>query len=56
MCAGSATTDDIASSLVLSSETVRSHLKRIYRKLGVRSRADAIAAAQRLRDDDPLAT
>jgi two-component system nitrate/nitrite response regulator NarL len=54
LCSG-ATTDDIARSLVLSSETVRSHLKRIYRKLGVRSRADAIAAAERLRDDDPLA-
>ncbi len=54
LCSG-ATTDDIARALVLSSETVRSHLKRIYRKLGVRSRADAIAAAERLRDDDPLA-
>ena len=54
LCSG-ATTDDIARLLVLSFETVRSHLKRIYRKLGVRSRADAIAAAERLRDDDPLA-
>ena len=54
LCAG-ASTDDIARALVLSTETVRSHLKRIYRKLAVRSRADAVRAAERLRDDDPLA-
>jgi NarL family two-component system response regulator LiaR len=54
LCAGEGT-EEIARALVLSSETVRSHLKRIYRKLGVRSRADAVAAAQRLRDDEPLA-
>jgi two-component system, NarL family, response regulator LiaR len=54
LCAG-AGTEDIARALVLSTETVRSHLKRIYRKLGVRSRADAARAAERLRDDAPLA-
>jgi two-component system, NarL family, response regulator LiaR len=54
LCSG-AGTEAIASSLVLSTETVRSHLKRIYRKLGVRSRAEAVLAAERLRDDEPLA-
>jgi two-component system, NarL family, response regulator LiaR len=54
VCSG-ATTDDIARALVLSPETVRSHLKRIYRKLGVRSRAEAVRAVARLRDDDAVA-
>jgi DNA-binding CsgD family transcriptional regulator len=35
---------------VLSTETVRSHLKNLYRKLGVRTRQDAIAAALRMRE------
>ena len=43
------TTDDIADSLVISHETVRSHVKSIMRKLEVRSRGDARAAAERLR-------
>ena len=47
---GGATTDDIARVLVLSTETVRSHLKNLYRKLGVRSREDAVEAATRLRE------
>ena len=42
-------TDDIADALVLSVETVRSHIKSVLRKLGVRSRQDAIKAAARLR-------
>jgi DNA-binding NarL/FixJ family response regulator len=48
-------TEEIARALVLSTETVRSHLKRIYPKLGVRSRADAVRAAQSLRDGGRLA-
>ncbi len=44
------TTDEIARTLVLSTETVRSHLKNLYRKLGVRSRDEAAEAARRLRD------
>jgi two-component system, NarL family, response regulator LiaR len=43
-------TEDIARTLVLSTETVRSHLKNLYRKLGVRSRKEAIDAARRLRE------
>ena len=42
-------TDEIADLLVLSPETVRSHVKNLLRKLGVRTRADAVAEAQRLR-------
>jgi NarL family two-component system response regulator LiaR len=45
----SRTTDDIAAMLVVSSETVRSHVKNILRKLGVSSRADAVAVARELR-------
>ena len=51
VCAGTAT-EELARALVLSPETVRSHLKRIYRKLGVRSRAEAVQVVARLRDDD----
>jgi len=42
-------TDEIADTLVVSVETVRSHVKNVLRKLGVRSRRDAIGAAARLR-------
>ena len=42
-------TDQIADELVLSTETVRSHVKNILRKLDVRSRDDAVAAADRMR-------
>jgi len=48
--AGSST-DDIAEALVLSTETVRSHVKNILRKLGVRSREEAVAAAERMRSE-----
>lgn len=42
-------TEEMAQELFLATETVRSHVKNIMRKLGVRSREDAVAAAQRLR-------
>ena len=42
-------TDEIADTLVLSSETIRSHVKNILRKLGVRSRQEAIEVAKELR-------
>jgi NarL family two-component system response regulator LiaR len=50
LLAAGAGTEDIARTLVLSTETVRSHLKNLYRKLGVRSREEAAEAAHRLRD------
>lgn len=44
-------TKEVAEDLVLSIETVRSHLKRIYRKLNVDSRAAAIAFARDTRGE-----
>lgn len=38
-------TDDIASELHLSTETVRNHVRRMLRSLGVRSRLEAVALA-----------
>ena len=46
-------TEQIADSLVLSTETVRSHVKNILRKLNARSRAEAVAVAQRMRGAMP---
>ena len=46
---GGLSTAQIAGQLVVSAETVRSHVKRLLRKLGVHNRADAIVAARRLR-------
>jgi two-component system, NarL family, response regulator LiaR len=43
-------TDEIAADLVLSTETVRSHVKNILRKLKVRSREEAVAVADRMRN------
>jgi len=50
LLSGGASNEDISRVLVLSPETVRTHLKNLYRKLEVRSRADAVAAAGRLRE------
>ncbi len=47
------TTDQIAEQLVLASETVRSHVKNILRKLDARSREEAVAVAQRMRSAPP---
>ena len=49
LCDG-ASTDEIAESLVLSTETVRSHIKNILRKLQVSSRSEAVTVARQLRD------
>jgi ATP/maltotriose-dependent transcriptional regulator MalT len=50
LCTGQST-DDIANALVLSSETVRSHIKNLLRKLGVSSRQAAVEEARRMRAD-----
>jgi DNA-binding NarL/FixJ family response regulator len=48
LCAGRSS-EEIARALVVTTETVRSHIKHLYRKLGVHSRADAAAMARSLR-------
>ena len=48
LCQGQST-DEIADTLVLSVETVRSHIKSVLRKLRVSSRREAVAVAQELR-------
>jgi DNA-binding NarL/FixJ family response regulator len=48
--------DGIADALVVSRETVLSHLKNLRRKLRVHSRADAVAAAERLPVTVPYST
>src|SRR6476646_10220339 len=50
LCTGQST-DEIAATLVLSSETVRSHIKNLLRKLGVSSRQAAVKEARRMRAD-----
>ncbi len=49
-----ATTPHIAEHLVLSPATVYSHVKSVLRKLGVHSRRDAVAAADRLRREESM--
>ncbi len=51
-----ATTRRIAERLVLSPTTVYSHVKSVLRKLGVHTRHEAIAAAERLRREEALGT
>ena len=46
---GTRAVDDITDSLVLSRETVRTHVKRILRKLGVHSQAEAVEVANGIR-------
>jgi two-component system, NarL family, response regulator LiaR len=48
LCAGQST-ERIAGDLGMSIETVRSHVKRILRKLGVHSRAEAVEMAEAIR-------
>jgi two-component system, NarL family, response regulator LiaR len=45
-------TEEVADELVLSTETVRSHTKSLYRKLGVHSRAELAEVVRRLRTPD----
>ena len=49
LAATGASTEAIAESLVLSCETIHSHLKSVYRKLGVSSRVAAVEAAEQMR-------
>lgn len=48
MIAGGATNREIASVLFLSPHTVKEHTSALYRKLGVRNRAEAVQRSQRL--------
>jgi DNA-binding NarL/FixJ family response regulator len=52
LCAGRST-EEIAGEFVLSEETVRSHIKNVMRKLGVRSRGEAVVVAMRMRQGLP---
>src|SRR3954451_17285904 len=49
LLAEGASTAEIAHALSLSTATVRTHVKHVLRKLGVHTRADAVAAARRRR-------
>lgn len=54
LCQGRST-EEVAEALVLSTETVRSHVKNVLRKLGVRSRREAVAMAEHIRTEMVLA-
>jgi DNA-binding NarL/FixJ family response regulator len=56
LLAQGATTQRIAEHLVLSQTTIYTHVKSVLRKLGVHSRRDAVAAAERLRREEALGT
>ena len=46
-------TKQIAAELHLSTETVRNHVRRLFRALGVNSRLEAVAAARAATPDQP---
>jgi PAS domain S-box-containing protein len=48
LIASGLSTADVAKELTLSSETVRNHLRSVFRELGVHNRVEAIVVAQRL--------
>lgn len=50
LCQG-CSTDAVADALVLSTETVRSHIKNVLRKFGVSSRTEAIDIAKHIRTE-----
>lgn len=50
LCRG-CSTEAVADTLVLSPETVRSHIKNLLRKLGVNTRAEAVEMARHIRAD-----
>lgn len=52
LCLG-LTPEQLAAAFVVSIETVRTHVKSIYRKLGVHSQSEAVAAATELRRPKP---
>jgi DNA-binding NarL/FixJ family response regulator len=54
LLAADETTQRMADRLVLSPTTVYSHVKSLMRKLGVHTRRDAVAVAERLRREEAL--
>ncbi len=48
LIASGLSTSEVARELTLSTETIRNHLRGVYRELNAHTRTDAIAAAQRL--------
>ena len=56
LLADGSSTERIAERLVVSPTTVYSHVQSVLRKLGVHTRSDAVAAAERLRHQEALRT